>query len=472
LPSATAPDRAVRLLLGLRLEDGCRWGEAALPWQRADAEAVLDRCGPRLHYLTRPRGASKTTDLAAVTVAALVEQLPPRSRSYAVAADRDQGALLLDALAGFVHRTEGLASAVKVEAWRATSTRTGATIEVLAADESSSWGLKPHLLVVDEFAAWKTTAGPRRLWASLFSSLAKTADSRLAILTTAGEPSHPAHKLLQRARTSDRWSVSEQPGPTPWLDPADLDEQKAELPAWEFERLHLNRWTESADRLVAGTDLDACITLDGPREWRRHSPASYVLAVDVGLVNDSTVLAVCSRDRDSDVVALDNLIVWQGSRAHPVSLEAVEATIVETWEGYRHPPLTLDPWQGALLAQRLRRRGLRVVEHPFTVSSVSKLALRLHGAIRDQAIALYPDDELVQELRNVRLRESSPGVYRLDHDHGQHDDRAIALALCVDHLLARRESGHTAAGTGGRTRIAADLAAMGWTMGVRPGMSF
>jgi hypothetical protein len=35
------------------------------------------------------------------------------------------------------------------------------------------------------------------------------------------------------------------------------------------------------------------------------------------------------------------------------------------------------------------------------------------------------------------LRETSPGVYRLDHDHGHHDDRAIALALAAVHLAER-----------------------------------
>jgi hypothetical protein len=234
------------------------------------------------------------------------------------------------------------------------------------------------------------------------------------------------------------WRVSEVPGPTPWLDPADLDEQRAELPAWEFERLHLNRWTESEDRLTSVADLDACVTLTGPREWRRHVRASYAMALDVGLTNDRTVLAVCSRDYGSDVVALDNMLVWQGSRRQPVSVDAVEAAIVEAWSHYHAPQVIADPWQAAQLCQRLRRRGVRVVEHPFTAQSVSRLALRLHNAIRDRALAIPPDEELLDELANVRLRETSPNVYRLDHDHGRHDDRAIALAMTVDHLLARQ----------------------------------
>jgi hypothetical protein len=342
-----------------------------------------------------------------------------------------------------------------------TATGTGATLEVLAADEASSWGIRPSLLVVDEFAAWKTTQGPRRFWRSLFSALPKTRGSRLVVLTSPGEPSHPAYGLLERARMSpERWRVSEVRGPCPWLDPADLDEQRSELPEWEYRRLHLGEWAESADRLTSGDDLAACMTLDGPREYARGR--RYALALDVGLTADRTVLAACSCDSGSPTVALDRLLVWQGSRRNPVSLDTVEAAVVETWAAYGRPPLILDVWQAAQLAQRLRRRSVRVVEFAFTAASVSRLALRLHGAIRDRALALPDDPELLDELANVRLRETSPGVYRLDHDHGRHDDRAIALALAL-HLLAVRTVSGGATWDGEPSAVLSAFATVGAT---------
>lgn len=54
---------------------------------------------------------------------------------------------------------------------------------------------------------------------------------------------------------------------------------------------------------------------------------------------------------------------------------------------------------------------------------------------------MLPDDpELLEELSNVRLRETSPGVLRMDHDRDRHDDRAIALALAAHRLLERNPS--------------------------------
>ena len=187
--------------------------------------------------------------------------------------------------------------------------------------------------------------------------------------------------------------------------------------------------------LTAVGDLAECVTLDGPRD--RAPGRRYALGLDVGLKADRTVLTVCSMEGRDRTVALDRILVWQGSRLRPVSLDVVEAACLEAWAQYGRPPLVVDPWQSAQLTQRLRGRGLKVLDYQFSAQSVSRLALRLHGAIRDHALALPDDPELLDELRNVRLRETSPGVYRLDHDADKHDDRAIALALAVNHLMER-----------------------------------
>ena len=42
---------------------------------------------------------------------------------------------------------------------------------------------------------------------------------------------------------------------------------------------------------------------------------------------------------------------------------------------------------------------------------------------------------------NVRLQETAPGVYRIDHDPDRHDDRVISLALVVHRLVERSVGG-------------------------------
>jgi phage terminase large subunit-like protein len=479
---------AVDVLGGLVLENGTRWGDAAEPWQWADARAILDPGpeDPRSHFLTRPRGASKTSDVGGVACAALLTQLPPAARGYAVAADADQARLLLDAMRGFVMRTPGIGGALQVDRWRVTATRTGATLEVLPADAASAYGLLYVFCVVDEIAQWKSTPGPRTVWEAVLSASPKVPGSRLVVMTSAGDPAHWSHGVLTHAQASPRWRVHEVPGPTPWINPADLEDQRALLPESSFARLHLNRWTSAEDRLTSLDALRECVTLDGP--LRPQAGVSYVVAVDVGLKKDRTVAAVCHAEPIDDPVGsrrssedfarvrsgaevvsladwygrreapmpwlrpgsparepearrgsrivLDRMEVWQGSRKEPVRLSRVEEWVAEAARSFG-AKVVFDPFQAVGMMQRLQERRIRIEEFAFSSASVGRLASTLHLLLRDRALALPDDPELLDELLNVRLRETSPGVLRMDHDPDKHDDRAIALAMAAADLLDR-----------------------------------
>jgi hypothetical protein len=135
----------------LRIEDGRRWVDAAYDFQTKDATAVLTGERP-YHFQTRPRGASKTTDLAGVALAMLLE-VRARERFYWLAADREEGQLAIDAAQGFIDRTPALRGALTVTASALEAVATGARLAVLAADAASSWGLRPFAVFCDEPAA-------------------------------------------------------------------------------------------------------------------------------------------------------------------------------------------------------------------------------------------------------------------------------------------------------------------------------
>lgn len=126
-----------------------------------------------------------------------------------------------------------------------------------------------------------------------------------------------------------------------------------------------------------------------------------------------------------------------------MQLADVERLALEASKSYGHARIRLDPWQGIGLALRLRDRGVSVEEWSFTAQSVGRLGANLHVLLRDHRLALPDDQELLDELMTVRVRESAPGVYRLDHDSGQHDDRAVSLglaALALTELTERTDS--------------------------------
>jgi phage terminase large subunit-like protein len=381
----------------------------------------------------------------------------PGSKLFACAADRDQARLLADAAAGFNRRTPELGGAIRSDLYRITASRTGSVLEVLPSDHASAWGLLGDLFICDELCQWQATPGPQAFFEAISSATVKRDAAKLVITTTSGSPGHWSRKVYEHALASELWRVADTPGPCPWLDPAKLEDERQRLPESSFRRLHLNEWAEGEDTLASLDDLRACVTLDGPQEPRPG--VEYVIGVDLGLKNDLTAVAVAHSERlrgDEEPtvgarVVLDRLQVWQGSRLRPVRLDDVEEWIAATSERYNRAHVVLDPWQAAGLAQRLLARGVgradwsgerrpggwgQVEEFTFSVQSVGRLAATLLLLIRNRALALPDDEQLLDELANLRLRETSPGVLRVDHDPGRHDDRATALMLAA-HRLAR-----------------------------------
>lgn len=429
---------ALDLMRGLVLEDGRRWGDAAVDVQLEDARSVLDGTVSN-HLFTRSRGFSKTTDNAGLLIPVMLTQAPPRARLYGLAADRGQGQLLVDALAGFLSRTPELQGALELREWGVVAPRTGAKLEILPADQASIWGLRPYFVICDEIAQWLSTGPPQRCWEAVSTAVVKTPGSRLVVLTTAGDPAHWSWGILEHARDDPLWQVHEVPGPAPWIDEKRLAGEKRRLPESLYRRLFLNEWTASDDRLADEGDLAACTVLDGPLEPKRG--VQYVIGLDIGLKNDATVAAVCHAEKipgaEHPRVVLDRMGYWKGSRLRPLQLSVVETWVEEVARRYGRARARFDPYQAIHLAQRLKARGISVQEFTFGPASVGKLATVLLQLIREHALALPDDPDLIDELRNVRVRESSPGVFRMDHDRGRHDDRAIALALAASLLVEK-----------------------------------
>jgi phage terminase large subunit-like protein len=205
----------------------------------------------------------------------------------------------------------------------------------------------------------------------------------------------------------------------------------------------MNQWTASEDRLVDPDDLAACVVLDGPLPPQRGK--TYRIGLDIGVRHDRTVAAVCHGELVGDPgrpvgvrVVVDRLQVWAGQgREREVQLDEVAEWLAWASSSYGRAQVIFDPSQAILLAQQLRKRGVRMAEFTFHPRSVSQLALTLHGLIRSRRLALPDDGDLLDELGSVRLRETSPGTYRVDHDADKHDDRAIALALAAYRIVER-----------------------------------
>jgi hypothetical protein len=447
------------LMSALVLDDeGTLWGDIATDWQKSDAESILRATDPddvRLFFLTRPRNGSKTTDLAGVLIVVMLTQAPRRSTSHAYARDQDQAGILLDEFRALAERT-GLIERFDFGSDRVTVKATRAVLRVESADAGSAYGRRPFFVVADELAQWPTTRQARTLWEAVTSGLVKRKDSRFVAMTSAGDPAHWSNLVIVGARESDQWRVSETPGPVPWVSEKDLAEQRRLLPASTFARLHLNIWSAGEDRLVTPADLAACVRHEGwlPYDGRH----SYQLGLDLGWVNDATVISVCHAEPGDlgPVIVLDRMHVLQGTREHPVQLNDVKKLVEQTSRMFGWAPLRVDPREAVAMAQDLRDRGMRVDDRQLTVATVGQIGGALHLLLREHRVALPGDDpDLLDELASVRLEQTSLGGMRLNHDAGNHDDRAMSLGLAAVALLERATSDYGAVSSPAALSIAA-----------------
>jgi hypothetical protein len=329
------------------------------------------------------------------------------------------------------------------------TTKSGVRLEALSCDVGSAWGLSPAWCIVDELCQHPETPAARDLFTAVVTGLPKVAGSRLAVITTSGSPGHWSREVFDRAEREKSWRVSMTFGSAPWMDPAEVAEAKRNLPVSAFARLFENRWSQTEDRLFNADDLAACVTLDGDVEAR--SGCSYVVGVDAALRRDRAVVMVGHlEDRGVDAaLAVDRIDVFD-PRGREVDLDALEQLIEVRARQYHGATVIYDPAVMQQAAQRLKSRGVRMVEHIFAAASNNRRTLLLLQLAREHRLRLPNDRELIDEMLNVRLRELSPGVYRYDHDSSKHDDRVTALSLVALQLLEHaggpaRTSSQTAA---------------------------
>ena len=86
-----------------------------------------------------------------------------------------------------------------------------------------------------------------------------------------------------------------------WIDPVEVEAERRRLPAAVFAQLWENRWTQAAGSFLDPAMVAAAFTLDAPALERKPGTGGDVAGLDLGSVNDRSVLAVGHRERDTGV---------------------------------------------------------------------------------------------------------------------------------------------------------------------------
>jgi hypothetical protein len=414
------------------LEDGRPFGEVIEPWQAEDF-AALDAGQYRHAYLERPRGHAKTFDLGTEAVVELLLGRPGQ-RLYCAAADEDQARLLFEDVAGKFQRNPLLRGAARITQREILIPATGSRLRVLASDAPSAYGLRPDWIAVDELAEWRR----RELWDSLWIATGKRPGCRMLVISTAGwDRTSIAWEIRQIAEREPDWYFSARGQCASWISPEWLEQQRRTLPAHVFARLHENRWVEGAGAFLTAAEVDVVFDAALRPAAQRISRGAHALGLDVGLTRDRTVACVAHKDRETGWVVIDALRTWAGRPGAPVALPEVEAEVLWLARTFG-ASVILDPYQAALLGQRLRQAGVEVREYSFTADGRRRLFGTLLQLVKDGHLRCFPHEELRRELLALETTETAAG-WRVDHRPARHDDHVVAVALAAHALVTHRE---------------------------------
>jgi phage terminase large subunit-like protein len=456
-----------------------RLADVVEPWQSSDftlidpglrrAAGIPCEGGTSRIWLERPRGHSKTSDIALCATWWLFAA-PRRVSGIVAAADEDQAGLLRDAIAKLVQLNRWL-SVLDVQRQRVVNKSTGAELTIISSDVASSWGHTVSLVIADEVSHWVK----RDLFDSLLSSAAKRADCLMLCILNAGFQQDWCFGVRAIIRDDPAWAFSRLEGPqASWITAARLAEQQRLLPAAAFARLWLNQWSSGAGDALPQDAIQRALTLAGPVHDLSELPPGHVCigGLDLGLRRDASSLVILSKSLSHSVeverdpvettplqqvladlypaehgaevqteyihhegtgrLRLVSVQSWSGTSNAPVSINQIEAAILDAHRRYGLALLHADVWQAAQLIERLRGAGVPVVGIDPTGGNIKEQASALLRCFNDGAIDLYPDEGLLKDLSAARIAEKQYG-FRVEspRDASGHADRLSALLLAL-----------------------------------------
>lgn len=504
--------RAFRKALLIDADGGPRpLAEVCDGWQRIDFESLDPAWRSiaghdvkpqyRRGWLERPRGHSKTGDIAAMVAFALFASRR-RLSGVVAAGDADQAGLIRDSISKLLSLNDWLAKFIDVQRSRVIGLRDGkefCELKILSADAPSSYGLTPDFIICDEVTHWTK----QDLWVSLFSAMAKRSHCVFVSICNAGFVDSWQWKVREEIRTDHRWYFNALNGPqASWIKPDLLDEQRRHLPSrLAFERLWLNRWTEGSGDALEPDLITAALSAGVKPNPPRQPGIMYIGGLDIGVKRDHTALVVCGvsvgryvddeedptpRKPPAIIQAMVNLglmepkSLWtekpkqkyiegtgrvsvvhhrvlkpnsgptsgggQASIDRQVQFDAIDDAILEAHQRYGLSALDADPRDGLDVIQRMRKQGVPIRDVPQTPPQLRLQCDALVSAFVEKRIDLYDDPDLLADLRALRVVEKSYGTRlesprRTSQVGTKHGDLATALQI----VLARcRSIGYTA----------------------------
>jgi terminase large subunit-like protein len=363
-------------------------------------------------------------------------------------------------------------SKIQVQSTRIINTKTGSEAEILSADKYGSHGSRPDFLLCNEL----THMVDKGFAETLFDNLDKMPNGLGVVCSNSGFSDSWQESWKNTFLDSPRWKIIEYRHRPSWIDDAAWDEASKRNSANRFRRLFKGIWTSDCESALEASDIEASITQREPMAGKKRGWMFYG-GLDIGLRKHGTGLVIIGRhvgwseerelprrpmsslaeamvdageweppdpefetvrEEGTNRLRLAYCQAWKPKPGQRVSLEQVKSAILMAHQKYNLQSLSLDPFQGEMLAEQLQRENAPVKLTPQTTVSLQDQATATVESFQQRMIDLYDHADLIADLRRLQLRDSglkvrliSPEIGANDGAGTGHGDTASALSFAI-----------------------------------------
>ena len=446
-------------------------------WQREFLREAfrLDDEGRRIYrqvLLGIPRKNGKSTLAATLSLYMAGADGEAGAEVIIAAASRDQAAMVFDQARGFVDTNHELQAHFDTQRYVILGP-SGSVLKRISAEGRTAHGANPSCTVVDELHSF-TTPNHEELWSALTTASGARDQPLTLAITTAG---YQRETILGRLwSTGNRMAeVERRPGltiarderagflmwwfglrddddpndeslwmaanPASWID---LDVLKAQrdsptVDELAFQRLHLNRFTATRDSWLPSGLWESL----GEVGAKIPDNAQVYLSLDVGLVHDSTALAIAWK-RDDGRILVDS-VIWAARddavAHHILPGGRVDLTVVADYikwlaeERYTVMEVTYDPrFAEQMMRDLADETGLNVAAIDQSSRRMKDALATFHTAARTEVILPVGGDAVDPVLAahvEATMATMTERGWKVSRQRLQRIDGCVASAMAV-----------------------------------------
>jgi phage terminase large subunit-like protein len=238
----------------------------------------------------------------------------------------------------------------------------------------------------------------------------------------------------QLAIDSSRLSFHTLAEPSPWLSPEEIEEAQRRNSRARFHRLFWGQWISSSGDALDVDDIQAAVVANPSENFFKVERDEVAIAgLDLGNKHDHSALVVLVGSYKTLQLRLAYARSWKpDASTGKVDFIGVESETLRVKQQFGIRTVAYDPFQAALLAQRLEAQRVRMHEMTFSGANLTKMASTLLEVFRSRRLQLFDHKPLIVDLGRLSIEEKSYG-FRLSATRTKdgHADLATALAIAL-----------------------------------------